>query len=261
MFRIFLLATLLPALATAQVADTIVRLDEQTSDRAFLKLPNGALYAVEMSDEADEDSLSFETIARRSALQSCVTATFTGVVRRKAKTSPLPGRAKSYETLDELLDELPSDSSMRFRTPRIDTSPFSERVEEERHNVRIKRAWLFAAFREEDNDFHLIIGNHEQPSQATALMNVEVSGLPEKTASNRRAHQTLLEARTEFIKIFGDTQCRRTFRFPEKGVPVEIKGSLFFDTHHAGTGTGSGNLRPATVWEIHPVTGIQWLSN
>lgn len=260
MLRIFLLAGVLPLLAQAQVPDTVARLDEQQSGLAFLKGPDGALYPVEMTDESNEDTLSFESVVRRSSLEACVTANFTGIVRRKAKTSSLPGRPKLFDTLDDLLATLPPDSVMQQLNPRIDESPFSERVEAERHNVQIKRVWLFAIFREEDNDFHLIIGNRERPDEATALMNVEVSGLPDKATASRSNYQTLLKVRTDFTRIFGDTQCRRTFRFREKGVPVEIKGTLFFDTHHAGTGTGSGNLHPASVWEIHPVTGIVWLT-
>lgn len=255
-----MLAGVFPLLLAAQVPDTIGRLDEQQASTAFLKGPNGTLYPVEMTDEMEEDTLTFESVARRGSLEACVTANFTGIVRRKAKTSSLPGRPKSFDTLDDLLATLPPDSAMQHHNPPIDNSAFSERVEEERHSVLVKKAWLLAVFREEDNDFHLIIGNRERPDEATALMNVEVSGLPDKATTSRSIYKTLLDARTEFIKIFGDTQCRRTFRFKDKGVPVEIKGSLFFDIHHVSTGTGSGNLHPASVWEIHPVTGIVWLT-
>ena len=260
MIRILLaLSCLLPVFTFAQT-DTIARFDEQQTALAVFKGPDGIFYTIEMSDDVEEDSFSLESAARRGSLNSCVTAQFTGVMRRAVKTTPQPGWAKSYKTLDDLFATLPSDSAMIHRVPKIDRSASSKRVAEEQRNVRLKKVWLFAAFRESDNDFHLIIGNHQRPDSATIMMNVEVSGLPERRSIPRRYYKRLLKTRTDFIKIFGDTQCRRSFRFKDKGAPVEIKGSLFFDIHHASTGTGSGKLRPSSVWEIHPITGIKWLT-
>ena len=57
----------------------------------------------------------------------------------------------------------------------IPTTASSDRVDEEKRNVRVK-AFLYAASREDDNDYHLIIGR--APNKPAKYMTAEISGLP-----------------------------------------------------------------------------------
>jgi len=48
---------------------------------------------------------------------------------------------------------------MRNYSPAITESAISPRVKEEQVNVTIQTAYIYCIYREDDNDFHMIIGN------------------------------------------------------------------------------------------------------
>ena len=75
-----------------------------------------------------------------------------------------------------MLDSLPA------KDPDVSDGPDSDRTPEEERNVRV-RAFLYAASRESDNDFHLIVGDEGDQAK---MMTMEVSGLP--SAMPRRLH-------------------------------------------------------------------------
>ncbi|NJN33243.1 MAG: hypothetical protein HC817_02310 [Saprospiraceae bacterium] len=41
---------------------------------------------------------------------------------------------------------------------------------------------------------------------------------------------------------------------------VALRGSLFFDTRHSAGKIGEGDTKPETVWEVHPVSYLEFLS-
>jgi len=106
---------------------------------------------------------------------------FAGTARKAAKLSIANAPVEAFTDVRALIDSLTSDDAMIAHTPRITTAATSNRVKEERRNVRIT-AFLYAASQESDNDFHLIVGR--DPSASPEMyMTMEVSGLPPKTAS------------------------------------------------------------------------------
>lgn len=179
---------------------------------------------------------------------------FKGTSRKAAKLAVAAGAADPFDDLRKLLAELPRDKDMVKRNPPITTKASSGRVAEEKRNVRVS-AFLYAASREDDNDFHLIIGRSPgmSPSQ---FMTVELSGLPPKSSSH---FTRLKKARDTYKSFFRSDLPGTTYDFYKPPIPVEIEGSLFFDMSHAtGSKPGPKSLRAMipTIWEIHPISKI-----
>jgi hypothetical protein len=153
-----------------------------------------------------------------------------------------------------LIASLTADNAMVHHVPLIGTSSTSNRVTEEQRNVHLV-GFLYAASREADNDFHLIIGR-DPTALPEMYMTMEVSGLP---PANSPAFQQLKTARTSFMSFFGPHAPLLTYDFYHPPIPVVVEGSLFFDmTHAVGQHPGPPSLksRLPTIWEVHPVTAI-----
>lgn len=178
---------------------------------------------------------------------------FRGTARKAAKLSVAVAETEEFADLKDLIETLPEHDEMVNRDPRITTDRNSNRVDEEKRNVLV-RAFLYAASRENDNDFHLIIGR--DPAADEMYMNVEISGLP---PSNSPFFATLKAARKAYKDFFGSDLPGFSYDFYDPPIPVEVEGSLFFDMSHAtGQKPGPARLRDdiPTVWEIHPITSI-----
>jgi len=180
---------------------------------------------------------------------------FRGTARKAAKLSVANANIENFADLRDLIATLQPHNEMVNHNPRITTSRDSNRVAEEKRNVRV-RAFLYAASRENDNDFHLIIGR--DPDEDEMYMNVEISGLP---PSNSPFFSTLKAARDAYKNFFGQDLPGFSYDFYDPPIPVEVEGSLFFDMSHAtGQKPGPARLRDdiPTVWEIHPITRIRF---
>jgi hypothetical protein len=179
---------------------------------------------------------------------------FAGMARKAAKLSIANAPVESFDDLSALIDSLTDEDAMINHTPPITVAATSNRVKEERRNVHVT-AFLYAASRETDNDFHLIVGR--DPSLSPELyVTMEVSGLPGKTAN---AFDTLNIARASYKTFFADQLPGMNYDFYHPPIPVVIEGSLFFDMSHAqGQRPGPASLksRMPTIWEVHPVTSI-----
>lgn len=209
--------------------------------------------------DAYEDPMPIEDmVALRFSLlraEPLVGDRFRGTARKAAKLSIADAEVEEFDDLRELIETLQSHQEMVNRNPRITTDRNSNRVEEEKRNVRV-RAFLYAASRENDNDFHLIIGR--DPDEDEMYMNVEISGLP---PSNSPFFSTLKAARNAYKNFFGQDLPGFSYDFYDPPIPVLIEGSLFFDMSHAtGQKPGPARLRDdiPTVWEIHPITSIRF---
>ncbi len=216
----------------------------------------GSRYRIIVTNEVDEyeegataiGTLDFAFAARAAGDD------FEGTARRAAKLSIARADIEEFSDLRELIEALTPDEDMVRRKPRISTGARSGRVAEERRNVRV-RAFLYAASREDDNDFHLIIGRHPDDTPEM-YMTMELSGLPPKRSASFRQ---LNAARDAYKAFFGDNLPGFAYEFPDPPVPVEIEGSLFFDMSHAqGIRPGPKSLksRMPTIWEVHPITRI-----
>jgi hypothetical protein len=181
---------------------------------------------------------------------------FDGTARRAAKLSIADGPVEDFADVKALIDTLPDEDDMKNHSPRITTTATSGRVTEEERNVRL-RGFLYAASRESDNDFHLIVGR--DPKRPAVYMTMEVSGLPRAGTASR---DTLEEARDAYKAFFtdqGDKLPGPHYDFYDPPIPIEVEGSIFFDMSHAKGGRpGPPDLRDdmPVIWEVHPITRI-----
>jgi hypothetical protein len=223
-------------------------------------------YSILRTDEVDEYEASatpqgkVSPAARKAAAKKVAAAAapagdnFGGTARKAAKLSIGTGKTEKFADLKNLIASLPAEAKMINHKPPISTAATSGRVKEEQRNVRV-RAFLYAASREADNDFHLIIGR--DPKQTPELyMTMELSGLPPKSSAS---FPQLNTARDAYKKFFGANLPGVGYDFPNPPIPVEIEGSLFFDMTHATSsrpGPKSLKSRMPTIWEVHPITKI-----
>jgi hypothetical protein len=181
---------------------------------------------------------------------------FAGTSRKAAKLSIASATVKSFNDLRALIESLVADEKMVNHKPKIKTTAASNRVTAENKNVRVK-AFLYAASRENDNDFHLIIGR--DPAKTPELyMTMELSGLPPEKSP---AFAPLKATRDAYKAFFGADVPGFTYDFYDPPIPVVVEGSLFFDMSHAtGTRPGPQSLksRMPTIWEVHPISSIQF---
>jgi|GEM_PF-517073 len=244
--------------------DTISRLDLlKEGDSAIFKAPNGQYYFVGSVAESIESlpgNDSMNTSAPSVTNPPCDGEPFDGIDRKNAKLSISSATLQNYATIADLIATLPADDVIGNSNPPISTDAASVRVGSEKRNVHITQAWLYTFKREGDEDYHVIIGS--TPNKNTAVFfNIEISGLPK---ANAASFQKLLKARKDFKDFFGiNNVCSSSYsdKFKDKPVPVEIKGSIFFDQLHYTdhTAIGPADARSKTYWEIHPVTFIRFI--
>jgi hypothetical protein len=180
----------------------------------------------------------------------CVNARFAGLSRSKVKTTFTQNNPRTYLSLPQFLNTLFPDSDMK-PVVRALSKPYAQRAIQEDKMVTVKNVFLLAYAREEDNDYHLILTN----SNRTIFFNAELSGLP---ANSANAYQTLKRVRTKFESFPGGINCGNYTFLSTPLKILSIKGSLFFDVDHPAGRVGPSGSRPATAWEIHPVTEIQF---
>jgi hypothetical protein len=191
-----------------------------------------------------------------AAAPAPVSDSFGGTDRRAAKLSIADGAIEEFADVKALIATLPDEETMTRHQPKITKDAASGRVTEEQRNVRL-RGFLYAASREKDNDFHLIVGR--SPRGQAVYMTMEVSGLPRAGTASR---DTLEAARDAYKAFFTDKDNKLPgphYDFYDPPIPIEIEGSLFFDiTHATGPRPGPPSLKDGmpVIWEVHPITKI-----
>jgi hypothetical protein len=220
---------------------------EANGKPAVLTTPDGKSYKIDFWKDPNEKDAGL-------VATNCNDNHFTGKDRKAAKTTEVdPSKYVSCASLMEMKTKLklPSDKTMIATLTK--TSP---RSAIEKNGVILDHVLLFAFKRESDNDYHLIIGDNADINKAT-LFNMEISGIP--TPDN----PDLDNARKAFLNAFNlnDKTCMSSYAiFINNPVPVHIEGSVFYDVDHKPGTIGPVNngvsLRPATSWEIHPISSF-----
>ncbi len=179
--------------------------------------------------------------------------TFGGVARAAAKTSIADRKTEMMFSVNDVLKSLPTDSYMR----KVGVTDKSPRSIDENRNVFISKAYIFSIQKEDDGDFHIIIGDLVNGEKVN-LMTAEIAALPSDTTS--KAYPLLVRSRRQLYEKYPDFfEGHRAKFVPISNFPmVAIRGSLFFDTHHSAGQIGSGSAKPQTVWELHPVTYLEF---
>jgi hypothetical protein len=224
----------------AQKLDTLTQLNQLKTDKGLYKAPNGKVYkiSVEKAEWSDDD----EVIKDRGILNdNCLDSLYSGKDRESAKTSIVAGRAKIVATVSDLIKLLPKDSIMRKKVKKK-----SPRVAEE-------DTYLYAFAKEEDGDYHIIIGDHFVASKAT-FFNVEISGL-----LSNDLNSALSQPRRAFEEQFVGMCSSDYIIFIDNPLKIDVQGSLFFDVSHIVGQVGPKKLKPQTNWEIHPVSKIRFI--
>jgi hypothetical protein len=174
--------------------------------------------------------------------------TFAGHSRAAAKTSIADAPVEEFADLAAFILTLPSEYAMRLHVPKITEAATSDRVAEETRNVRV-HAYIWAAKKESDNDYHLMLGTKSGAPFVTA----EVTGLP--TSGPFRAR--LAKARQDFVALVGSRlPGAEKYERLSPPIAVVVTGSIFYDIDHAPGAVGPKWAKPASAWEIHPVTEI-----
>ncbi len=183
---------------------------------------------------------------------------FGGTSRRIAKLSVVDAKFEKFADVAALIATLPAHAAMKKK--KIPTDAKSNRVDEEKRNVRID-CFLYAASREDDNDYHLILGRDPDAGGDPVYMTMELSGLP---PANMKSHEALKAAREAFkkffAKFFNGEIPGTTYDFYDPPIKVQIEGSLFWDaSHSSGSRPGPQSLRPKmpVVWEVHPISKMK----
>ena len=183
---------------------------------------------------------------------------FAGTDRKAAKLSISAANLENFTDVKDLIGQLVPEAKMKAHKPPIKTTATSGRVKEEERNVHVD-AFIYAASREADNDFHLIVGR--DPNAAPEMyMTMELSGLPPAASA---AFAQLNSARDSFKAFFknhaGGALPGPKYDFYDPPLAVTIEGSLFFDmTHASGSRPGPASLksRMPVIWEVHPISKI-----
>ena len=219
----------------------------------------GKQYTIIHTNEMDEYEPEAHDPSAAAALAALapVTDDFEGTDRKAAKLSISNAKIEKFKDVKALIKSLAAEDVMKNHKPKITRAATSKRVKEEDRNIHVN-AFLYAAKREEDNDFHLILGLNPK-TLPDMYITMELSGLPPEDSP---AFEKLNAARDAFKKFFddhagGQLPGRSGYDFPRPPVPVEIEGSLFFDvTHSTGARPGPKSLksRMPVIWEVHPIT-------
>ncbi len=245
------------ALTAFSFRDTISDLS-LLKTKAVYNAPNGKTYRV--SFEADEQNSGPNTnisrgIARRTASRTTntncsSTNRFDGSYRKAAKTS-IASHNAAGTNLRKLITRL-----LALDNESITVSSTSPRIEIEDSVVTLISVYLYAIAREADEDYHIIIGTSKNPLTAK-FFNIECTGLP---ATSNPAYNKLKAVREKVVALLGNTErCSEGYVKFNDHPRVKIIGSLFYDKEHESNIPGPAGNKPATAWELHPITEFKML--
>ena len=189
---------------------------------------------------------------------------YKGSSRKASKLSISDAKMEKFSDLADLIATLPTDKVMLTKGI-SKNDPASKRVAEEDRNVRVD-AYLYAASREDDNDYHFIVGRDPDAGGKEVYMNMELSGLPPASAKSRAALEKARDAfKAFFTKHFAGNLPGTSYDFYDPPIHIEVEGSLFWDATHGAPkdskpGPQSLRAKIPNVWEVHPISKIKLIS-
>lgn len=202
-----------------------------------------------MVTRSDDEEMEEEVEASENRAAAC-TNIYDGVARANAKTTFATPAIVKYSTIPALRSSLQTDTYMRS----IGLTSNSLRFSQEQRNVSVTTSYLYAIKMEDDEDYHLIIGNN---TDSSGLMNCEASGLPPVTYSSYAA---IAGVRNAIKNYFGTDFCGEwSYTKFTPAIKISIlKGSMFYDIDHLPGVVGPTGLRPNTSWEMHPIGKLRF---
>jgi hypothetical protein len=184
---------------------------------------------------------------------------FTGKSRRVAKITIADAPIEDFASVSEVFtgsNKLKPDEEMKeLGIPAGQGSEGSDRVAAEKRTLRI-RAFLYHYSKQDDNDYHLIIGDPPGTPEPR-FMNVEISALPtDEDEPTPATLNTLKTVRDTFKSQFNLTNAKKR-KVVDPPIEVIVTGSAFWDAEHKPPHTvGPKDFKPKSAWEIHPITNI-----
>lgn len=241
-------------------ADTIQNLEQDAgTDLIVFKAPNQKNYfARRVAADQPVDTLSM-AMEEATAEMSTATATVNdpvkekfrgglgGGVREEAKTTFTTGAFKK-RTLRWLVTKLPDSAAME----NFNLGQTSSRCDPEKQNILVKKAWLYVFKHEPDKDYHVLFGDKADYSKAKYIFNAEVSALPVNFTNDQ---DQLEKMRRKAVDFFKSQKSCNTLNYV-LSIPIEIKGSLFYDYHHKSETARCKAVQSMSAWELHPVYDI-----
>ncbi len=120
--------------------------------------------------------------------------------------------------------------------------------------------WLHLVAFETDGDYHIQVSNSGTSGDRCLIVEVPYPTYV-KSAPNLK---NLCAAVRASIKndILSNKEPSTSGTILKQAVHVTITGQLFYDDAHVGTPPrGKKGMKAATLWEVHPVTGIEIIPN
>jgi hypothetical protein len=180
---------------------------------------------------------------------------FLGEVRAAAKTSYVKSISDTFYSMKRFRKWLPDDEYMHKSTDAKHQD--SPRTAEENKNVTLTDIYIYGVKREDDNDFHVLLGPSLHTEKGPHFFSAEISGLPDPSSPD---FAQMLAVRDQFKAYFGkDAKKETVFVASEKNPPIHLQyitGSLFFDNHHYSGHSAVQGYKSFSAWEIHPVMSI-----
>jgi hypothetical protein len=184
--------------------------------------------------------------------------------RQTAKTTIVHGgEEQAFQDVDGLLAffESPTRIQENWWGTIITQQTDDRNSEIELVNVTVQDAWIYEISRQNDHDYHLLIGIHPDLDQGRYL-NAEIASIrlesPDAKAlwAVRKSFRKQYEAQTGNLPPQG-----LTFTQPANPIHIRVSGSIFLDADHGRAAVGHHDVKNFTSWEIHPITNIQILPN
>jgi len=240
--------------SVAAQQDTITDLSLLTTEAVY-KAPNGKVYHVTFAEDEESAAASrdagLETTSSASTNKACdPNNVFDGSYRKKAKTS-IASHKSSSTSLAKLIKRVKA-----IDKNSVHVTSSSQRIMIEDSVVTLISVFLYAIAREADEDYHIIIGTSGNPATAK-FFNIECSGLPASTSSS---YIKIKAVRQKVNALLGGSErCKGGYVLFNDHPRVKIVGSLFYDKEHENKIPGPAACKPATAWELHPITEFKML--
>jgi hypothetical protein len=231
-------------------------------------------YPYEAASTRSAPSLEGPTIAAAAAAKpkACTAKlpqsdgrTFHGSAREVPKTTIPEATIEYFSSVTALRKDIRANSDdLDMIDSGISTRCDEARVDSEKRVVMVL-GYLYAAKKEADNDYHLILGT-KNCKNADCFMTAEVSGVPRlvKDRTNlAKARDDFEDQIADFTPSGGMPGDGAYLRF-QPPIPVRVTGPLFYDADHKikrdtrEGAVGPSYARPSTSWEIHPVVRIEF---
>ena len=168
-----------------------------------------------------------------------------------------PGKKVALKDLLVLEDPKPkvTRSDRRYATRRIPASPNA--LDAKEGDILETDGWVYLVALEEDGDYHIQVSARREDGNNCLI--VEVPKDDELYVASPEVRNAAGEVRA-FIreKLLNGGKGSGAGRVLRPPVYVHLKGQLFYDDAHVGDQSrGKKGMKAATLWELHPVVGIE----